>query len=211
MIKPNRNRNGAGFQKNSGTGFQKNSGTGFQPVSANLQKTKRNLPHWQLGGSTYFLTFNTKGFEFSPEDRKIVFDACFYWQGKKWNLHQIVVMNDHVHVIATPLLIGPDYIPDSPVENRPPVENRWHSLGEIVHSIKRFSAHEINQRHGRRGPVWWDEYYDRLLRNQEEFEQKWQYIRYNPIKGGLTARLEDYEFYWDERQGKDNKNTSSTG
>jgi hypothetical protein len=40
--------------------FNKHGGTGFQPVQS-FQVTKRCLPHWQLPGSTYFITWRVKG------------------------------------------------------------------------------------------------------------------------------------------------------
>ena len=39
--------------------------TGFQPVQGDLFITRRNLPHWQMGGSTYFVTFRTRDLELS--------------------------------------------------------------------------------------------------------------------------------------------------
>jgi hypothetical protein len=32
-------------------------GTGFQPVTEKLTIKQRDLPHWQVGGAIYFLTF----------------------------------------------------------------------------------------------------------------------------------------------------------
>jgi hypothetical protein len=46
--------------------------------------------------------------------------------------------------------------------------------------------------------LWWDESFDRLLRDEKELWQKWEYISYNPIKRGLAMRDGEYEFYWDE-------------
>src|SRR5713101_4754476 len=44
----------------------KDGGTGFQPVQRDLFITRRNLPHWQMGGSTYFVTFRTGDLELPP-------------------------------------------------------------------------------------------------------------------------------------------------
>jgi hypothetical protein len=36
-------------------------GTGLCPVREELRITPRDLPPWQIGGATYFITFRTKG------------------------------------------------------------------------------------------------------------------------------------------------------
>jgi hypothetical protein len=43
-----------------------------------------------------------------------------------------------------------------------------------------------------RGPVWEQERYDRVIRDEPEFLEKWQYIRNNPLKQGLASAAEDY-------------------
>jgi hypothetical protein len=75
-------------------------------------------------------------------------------------------------------------------------------LAEITHRVKSFSVHEINRRLGRAGPIWQDERFDRVVRDEGEFLEKWQYIRNNPVKGGLAERPEDYPWLYErERQG----------
>jgi len=62
---------------------------------------KDNLPHIQVPGATYFVTFRTDNFRIlSPEARKIVLDAILFWNNKKWIVFCAVVMPDHVHIIA---------------------------------------------------------------------------------------------------------------
>ncbi len=63
-----------------------------------------------------------------------------------------------------------------------------------MHSIKSFSAHQINAVRNLQGSVWQDEYFDRIVRDQEELEEKWNYVRDNPVKAGLVAIAEKYDF-----------------
>jgi hypothetical protein len=46
------------------------------------------------------------------------------------------------------------------------------------------------------GTVWQSERYDRIIRNQQEFENTWEYIRRNPVKAGLASTPEEYTFFW---------------
>jgi len=49
-------------------------------------------------------------------------------------------------------------------------------------------------RDGRRSPLWQKRYFDRNLRDYEEFVEKLQYIHRNPVKRGLVERGEDWKW-----------------
>ncbi len=162
---------------------KKPGGTGFQPVSS-FKITRRNLPHWQDPVRIYFLTWRcTEEQPLTPEERNIVLDALRFWNNKKWRVHAAAVMPDHVHVLTTPLAKEGQGTFD---------------LGEILHSVKSFSAHKINRLRGTEGPVWQDERFDRIVRDEKEFIEKWQYMRNNPVKKGLCERPEDYPWLYEE-------------
>ncbi|MBI5178667.1 MAG: hypothetical protein HZA04_05355 [Nitrospinae bacterium] len=71
-----------------------------------LHITKRKLPHWQIGGSWYFITFRTKGLELPPEARSMVTDAILHDHKKRYELALAVVMPDHVHILMRPMADG---------------------------------------------------------------------------------------------------------
>ena len=71
-------------------------------------------------------------------------------------IRALEVMPDHVHALVQPL----------------PKENGAHDLAELVHSVKGYSSHRINQLRGRNGPVWQDERFDRWVRHEEEFAEE---------------------------------------
>lgn len=62
------------------------------------------------------------------------------------------------------------------------VESR---LEKVIQSWKGFSATSINKHLGRRGPLWQEDYFDRLIRDAEHFTNCARYIRRNPHKAGL--------------------------
>lgn len=156
---------------------------------SSVAKTKRNLPHWQEPGSTYFITWTTKDrHELSAEERTIVLNAIRHWDETRWMVYAAVVMPDHVHLIVQPMAI--------PGSSPPAV----YSLEQLIHSVKSFSAHEINLLRKQRGVVWLDEREDRILRNEQEVEQKWDYLRCNPQRLGLAASAEEYPWFY-QRSG----------
>ncbi|BAY88834.1 MULTISPECIES: REP-associated tyrosine transposase [unclassified Tolypothrix] len=147
-----------------------------------LKIFQRRLPHWELEGAIYFITFNTwEKLELSPEAREIVFNSCLFFDKNRYQLFVFVVMTNHVHLLIQPLLKS---------------DNEFWSLSSIMNSIKSYSAKQIPKVMKHIGTVWQDERYDRIVRNDQEFQQYWQYIRENPVKEGLSSSPEDYPFFW---------------
>jgi REP element-mobilizing transposase RayT len=96
-----------------------------------------------------------------------------------------VVLPDHVHALAQPLWRA---------------DSGAFDLSEILHGIKRFSARKINQARGTTGSLWQDERFDRIVRDEAEFLEKWQYIRNNPLKAGLALYPEDYPWLFEKTE-----------
>jgi hypothetical protein len=61
--------------------------------------------------------------------------------------------------------------------------------------IKGSSAYNINRLLGRRGQLWQDESFDRILRSRE-FEYRLNYICANPVDAGLCNRPIEYRWLW---------------
>jgi primosomal protein N' (replication factor Y) len=146
---------------------------------------KRNLPHFEIPGFTYHVTWRTHNkLVLSPEARAKTLDACHFWHGQKIKCYAACVMPDHVHLLIQPL----------PVQTAG--KEGVHSLAEILHSIKSFSAHEVNNVMQRTGPVWMDESFDRLIRSEADLHKTWNYIWNNPRKIGLVGPMEEYPYIW---------------
>lgn len=162
---------------------KRSGGTGFQPVSF-FKITRRNLPHWQEPERVYFLTWRcAKGQTLTPRERTITLEALRYWDGRKWTVYAAVIMPEHVHALAQPL-----------VKN----ERGTFDLGEILHSVKSYSAHEINKQREGQGVVRQDERFDRIVRDEKEFNEKWEYIKTNPVKNGLSQKPADYLWLYEK-------------
>jgi len=159
---------------------QPHGGVRGEEITAKLSRYRRILPHWEAGGSTYILTFRVHTGELSNDERSLVLDACRHWDTERMLLHAAVVMPDHVHILCTPL------------EKTTGV---WWSVADLMHSIKSFTAKKINERRGSHGLVWQREYFDRIIRNEDDFAEKWNYIVSNPQRRGLP---DTYEWVWVE-------------
>ena len=147
-----------------------------------LLVTRRNLPHWELGGSTYFITYRcAEGVTLGEAARSIVLDNWRHWHGKRYLLHATVVMPDHVHALITP---------------KSDSKGGWYSLKDILHTNKSYTAHEVNKVQDRDGSIWQDERFDRIVRDADEFLEKWAYMADNPVKAGLVQSSEAYRWLY---------------
>jgi REP element-mobilizing transposase RayT len=190
----------------------------FQPNIHSLFVTtfhSRRLPHyhsigqpifltWRLHGSLpanrSFLSVTTSGRAFlamdrildhactgplflrMPEIASMVVDSILFRDLRHYQLHAYVVMPNHVHLLITPLV----------------------EVSKVMQSLMRFTARDANRILGLTGqPFWQAESYDRLVRNETEFQRIAHYIEMNPVKSGLAATPE--EFAWSSGRPIDNR------
>jgi len=145
---------------------------------------RRNLPHLQRPEKAFFITFSTRQRWQLPESvRHVVIEHCLRDNGVRYRLHGAVVMPDHVHMILTPLR-----------DERGAV----FGIAEIMNGLKGASAHTINRALKRRGPVWQEEYFDRILRSNENARNKVEYLCHNPVRKGLVKAVDEYPWLWRE-------------
>jgi REP element-mobilizing transposase RayT len=100
--------------------------------------------------------------------------SLLYFDGERYRLHAWCVMPNHVHVLATPIA--------------------GHSLSAIIHGWKSFTARKINAMLGRAGKVWFEEYFDRKIRNDKHFEDAKYYIEQNPVKADLCGAAAEWRY-----------------
>jgi len=91
-----------------------------------------------------------------------------------WCVGRYVIMPDHIH-----LFCAPNTFPARPLKkwiecwkNR--VTRAWTSCSQIT--------------------IWQREFWDRQLRRVESYEEKWQYVRNNPVRYGFVSRTEDWPY-----------------
>lgn len=139
---------------------------------------RRNLPHWDFNGSTYFITYCVKkcmGKALSnPEAAQIVEEALFFWHKERYQLEAYVIMPDHIHLILRPY---PGF-----------------RLEKITQGVKGYTAKILNKMLNRTGAFWQDESWDHIIRDRDYLGEYWDYIGNNPVKAGLALKPEDYAF-----------------
>ncbi len=124
-----------------------------------------------------------------PAVASVVLQALRHFDGERYILHAAVVMPNHVHALLTPL--------------------GAHTLSEILHSWKSFTATEANRILQREGQAFWQrESYDHLIRDAGDYSTHYRYILENPSKAGLGdwpyvyAALGGYRYARQEDAGR---------
>ena len=111
--------------------------------------------------------------DLSKEDNmQSLLSALCFWEGKKIENYAICVMSNHVHWVFRVFEKN---------ENGEPVY-----LQDILQSVKRFTANQINKIEGRTGTLWHNESYDTTIRNEIHLHNAINYTLNNPVAAGLV-------------------------
>jgi len=105
----------------------------------------------------------------------LVAGAICFFERQRYELRAWVVMPNHAHVVVWPM--------------------PGHTLSDILHSWKSYTAHEINKLLPKRiVPFWQSESYEHLIRDDEDMRRCCHYTLMNPVTACLCARPEDWKW-----------------
>jgi len=108
-----------------------------------------------------------------PEISELVAGAVNYFATERYDLHAWVVMPNHVHVVFRP--------------------HPNHTVSDIGHSWKSFTANEANRMLNRVGELFWQkESYDHWIRDDAERARLCAYVTDNPVKARLCSQPTDW-------------------
>jgi REP element-mobilizing transposase RayT len=127
-----------------------------------------------------------------------------------WYVGRYVVMPDHVHffcasavpvagvsdpgAVAVAGVSDPGYsaLPGAVAGVSDPGYSA--SLSMFVGKWKEWTAKYAHRRLKMPPSLWQPEFFDHVLRSGESYEQKWEYVRENPVRAELVARPEDWPY-----------------
>ena len=107
-----------------------------------------------------------------PEHAEVVQACLLRGDGNRYRLLEWCIMPNHVHVLR--------------------MANMGMPLGDVVRTLKTYSARAINETLQRSGTLWSKDYHDRYIRDLGHLEAAKAYIRANPVKAGLCRHPEDW-------------------
>jgi putative transposase len=133
-------------------------------------------PRGNTGSGIYFVTASTfqrrELFRKEPMARLFV-DVLFHYRDKKnYLLHEFVLMPDHFHLLLSPSL----------------------SLERSLQLIKGGFSYRAKREVQQSGEIWQPSYYDRRVREIEDYNNFKYYIRRNPVERGLAETPEHYRY-----------------
>ncbi len=92
---------------------------------------------------------------------------------KQVKIEKYVIMPDHIHLLIN-------------LENKSGFDTDRQgclSLRDVVKRLKSYTTREYRKRTGdKQSALWQPRYYDHIIRNDEDYNEKWQYIDNNPLK-----------------------------
>ncbi|MFC1498742.1 transposase [Verrucomicrobiota bacterium] len=92
-----------------------------------------------------------------------------------WAIGSYVVMPDHVHFFCR-------------------ASTDAKSLSNFVGSWKEWTSKKMVKKLQYSVPVWQKEFFDHVLRSDESYSEKWNYVRNNPVRAGMINRAEDWRY-----------------
>jgi putative transposase len=144
-----------------------------------------DLVFQRFNGPVYFVTFNTHARASvlaTPEVHAAFINYCRCAVGFRVGVGRYVLMPDHIHLFAC-FGVGCTT-----------------TLSEWIKGLKRqldnallSVGHKPSKRPGQKLSSFWQPgFHDHLLRSDDSYTAKWDYVFQNPVRAGLANRAEDW-------------------
>jgi REP element-mobilizing transposase RayT len=93
---------------------------------------------------------------------------------RAWQIGRYLIMPDHIHLFCSPRT--DEFVPIG----------KWIRFWKSI--VSRSWPRPENQ------PIWQKSFWDTQLRSGERYDEKWEYIRNNPVRAGLCAQSDDWRW-----------------
>jgi REP-associated tyrosine transposase len=127
--------------------------------------------HRTADGSSYFVTtrcWQGRSIFQVSEIASILLNTLLYYRERgAYQLHEFVVMPNHIHLILTP--------------------SATTTLEKAVQFIKGGSSREIHLQRVQKMQTWQEGFHDWTIRGRSDWRSKVEYIRMNPVRAKLVA------------------------
>ena len=134
------------------------------------------VPPWVENGATFFITIclQPRGENQLCHDdvAAVLFETTAYReQQHQWHCRLMLLMPDHLHALIA-----------FPADT---------DMRATLTAFKRY----VSSRAPR--PITWQrDFFDHRIRDHENLDQKYDYIRQNPVRAGLIQQAEDWPYFW---------------
>lgn len=140
--------------------------------------TKPPRDHTSFGSRTYFITAKSWAgrsiFQSERTASLLIETLVDYRASGKYELHEFVVMPDHIHLLLTP---GPDV-----------------TLERVMQFVKGGFSHRTGRELGPSLGIWARGYVDHRIRDIQDYQSHRGYIHQNPVRRGLASSPEQFPY-----------------
>ncbi len=137
----------------------------------------KRLEQIRIDPAVFFVTTCTRNRRTILADERVAKILVDEWKTAQtrhqWDVGRYVVMPDHVHFFCSPGIDAK-------------------SLSDSVGLWKQWTSKRILAETHRSGPLWQREFFDHLIRSNESYHQKWEYIKENPVRAGLVKQSREW-------------------
>jgi len=138
------------------------------------------LPHWRAENVTYYATFRHRR-PLADWERRLLLRALIKPDGRRWELLIVCVLPEATEMILTVL--------EAPT-------GEAYELTDVIEKAKTKAGKEIIKKTEERYPPFYNESYDRIMRDEAELEAFWEQIFESPVKHELVEDSEEYDALW---------------
>lgn len=92
-----------------------------------------------------------------------------------WIVGRYVIMPDHMHFFATP-------------------KTDAKSLSSFIRDWKKWTTRQLHAGGIGKPVVWQAEFFDHVLRSGDSYNEKWHYVRDNPVRAGLVHSADAWPY-----------------
>ena len=142
-----------------------------------MHKHLRRLERIWLDSPIYFVTACTKNRRAALANDSTTQIFIEEWRAARerhgWAVGRYVIMPDHVHFFCRPELDAK-------------------KLSEFIGAWKSWTSRKINALSAQRSTIsaealWQRDFFDHVLRSNESYSKKWNYVFDNPVRAGLVS------------------------
>lgn len=143
----------------------------------NFSIWRGRLPHWRAEDVNYFVTFRHKR-ELDDQERRILYAHLLQTNGRKLDIDILCVLPSKTDMVFR--------VRESP-------SGEPHELSDVIEKAKGKAGKQIVKKSGERWPPFYFESYDRIIRDESEYETTWTAILESPVDLALCDDPEAYE------------------
>ncbi|MCB0825740.1 MAG: hypothetical protein KDC26_06085 [Armatimonadetes bacterium] len=142
----------------------------------NFSIWRGRLPHWRADDVRYYATFNHKR-PLEMHEMNILFDRLFRAQRSKFDYLILCVLPEKTEMAFT-------------VNEAP--NGEAYELSDVIEKAKRQAGKMIIKKSEERWPPFGAETYDRIIRDEQEFEETFEKILNSPCDAELVEDPSDW-------------------